>query len=1208
MATAPLAAQREEVPLRGFLAEFRTALRAEIDAASRHASSAAVPLVNGRRIAQVGGWFQYAFDIENPLNLPGDTPGDLHVPNRAPLAVSVISTEGSSITLSISEDMGSFVPTARLQSNLTFLMRRLIERIEALAGTANPVGERVRGAPVSGRPVKVDRLQLDGWSPNREQQEAVASSLGRDTTFIWGAPGTGKTATIGAIGVELYLRGRSVLLVSHTNIAVDQAVLKIGEHLAPDQLAGGRVLRVGDPYDRRLNDWDDLRLDTHVNRRSVKLASHRDSLAAEREAVATQTVQVSRRIEICEWVAEARQDLAKMTQDLAEIRALEADLERARAEESRLSASSVQWAAAARAARAAQERLAVESRFVKRIAEVKQRLSMSRDELCKTATGLAAAEAIYSETTSANWLIRRWRRLPPPEEQLQVVEGLQARLKRVSLLQARVHSALERAEAKRAELAAALDAFRQEYSGEPVQVLRQAEAHAAEVTEVRSRAADLTRRCGDRRQKLDELLRTRLTLLRELALTSKCSGSTEAMLSAISSAHGRAAARVEGVDVDALRAQRTRLNGRIRALDADIQRTEEALKRVEEVVIADATIVATTLTRAYLRDTIRARRFDTVILDEASMAPIPALWVAASLADANAVVVGDFRQLPPIVISKHELAKKWLGRDIFKEAGLRDPESAPPHFVILKSQYRMHPSISAIPNELIYKGRLRNGEGTESDKGLKDWYRNEWGHDYPVLLVDTGSVGAWVTSVPRGARYSSRLNWLSATICVDLAEQLLRNGRKELSVGDHPRILIVCPYRPHAKLLQLLVREQGLAGEVLAGTAHSFQGSEADVVIFDLVNDEPHWRVGMFMPQNDESMRCLLNVALTRARRRLIVVGDFDYVVKRARKAFVGKKLIPFLRKHYHCVDALDIVPAGLAARAAEAQMSVFGGEVEPDAARLVVTQKHFYSFLRGDLARASSQVVIYSPFIAQDRLSEMEPQLRAAVERGVQVYVVTKVLEERGTRELSTYRRLQRALIDWGVTIVPKRNMHEKLVFIDDDILWSGSLNPLSFRNTQEVMERRVSRKVSDDFAKTIRLDELLHEYRAGQPLCPICGFEIVATEGRHVPYYWLCTNPQCSYTRDIDQPTLEGGIIRCFNCGGSVEHGEWGGKPAWRCIENRHHHQKVARTHLLLPKMRVLVPTSELRKLDRRFGISPSIPRPMSAPRQGGLFDSEG
>src|SRR5579859_7229908 len=176
-----------EVPLAGVRAEFRTALRQEIDAARRNASSGAVPLVNGRKIAQVGGGYQYIFDVENALNVPGDAPGDLLVPGRQPVEVIIISVEGLAITLGVPIDIGGFVPSARLQSNLTQLMRKLITRIENLGDKPNPAGDRIRGAEgVAGRPASVDVGDL-----NTGQAAAVASVLGRDTTFIWGPPGTG---------------------------------------------------------------------------------------------------------------------------------------------------------------------------------------------------------------------------------------------------------------------------------------------------------------------------------------------------------------------------------------------------------------------------------------------------------------------------------------------------------------------------------------------------------------------------------------------------------------------------------------------------------------------------------------------------------------------------------------------------------------------------------------------------------------------------------------------------------------------------------------------------------------------------------------------------------------------------------------------------------------------------------------------------------
>ena len=627
------------------------------------------------------------------------------------------------------------------------------------------------------------------------------------------------------------------------------------------------------------------------------------------------------------------------------------------------------------------------------------------------------------------------------------------------------------------------------------------------------------------------------------------------------------------------------------------------MKKVEEIVISSADIIATTLTSAYLRDSIQSRRFDTVILDEASMAPIPALWIAAGLSDGNAVVVGDPKQLPPIVISEKGLAKKWLGKDIFKQADLTSYSDKAPYLKPLWAQYRMHPSISLIANSLIYDNRLENGKISIGDERLFKWYDQDWGHDSPVLLINTGNLNAWVTSVSKGKR-SSRLNFLSATICVDLAESVLKSDRAELENGRPPRILIISPYRPHARLIGILIKEQKLERDVRSGTVHNFQGSEADLVIFDFVNDEPHHRVGMFIPALDENIKRLINVALTRAKRRLFVVGDFDYIQKLAKKAFIGKELIPFLKDRFPCVDANKVVPEGLANRSAKAHAKVTGGNVEADADRLIMTQDRFYQFFSHDVNKANDKVIIYSAFITQDRLAVMEPCIKAAIERGVKVYVITKALGDRNNRELRIYRMLENTLENWGVLVIHKRRMHEKIAIIDNSILWIGSLNILSFSSTQEIMERRFSKNVVEDFIKTLRLYDLLREYDNGKPSCPICRSEVVASEGGKDPFFWRCIVDHC-YSRSIDHPPMESGIITCSNCGGKVEYGEWGGKPHWRCIENRKHRQKIVKTHLMLPDMRARIPKRELKKLENQFGLKSGPQNHIMGHAQLSLFD---
>ena len=507
----------------------------------------------------------------------------------------------------------------------------------------------------------------------------------------------------------------------------------------------------------------------------------------------------------------------------------------------------------------------------------------------------------------------------------------------------------------------------------------------------------------------------------------------------------------------------------------------------------------------------------------------------------------------------------------------------------------MHASISVIANDLFYDHILRNAPSVNEDGELDGWYRRDWGQDSAVLLVDTGPIGAWVTSVARGMR-SSRLNFLSATICVDLAEQLLADG---VMPANRPRILIVSPYSPHAKLLKVLIKAQNLDGHVEAGTVHSFQGSEAPIVILDLVNDEPHWRVGLFNPSRNEENQRLLNVAITRARRRLFIVGDFEYCKRLSKNAFLGRKFLPFVCSRYKRVSALDIVPAGLSARAASAQSAIFGGDIEPDAARVVFTQDNYYLILFRDIARAQKRVVIYSPFITANRLATLEPQIKAAVDRGIRLYVITKPRSERSRRDLAEYENFERSLRDWNVVVIHKMRMHEKLVFIDDQILWSSSLNPLSHSDTQEIVERRQSTVVVNDYAAALRLDDLVGAYDSGANKCPVCGCEMMPAEGADDPFYWTCE--QGCYTHSIDSPPPRDGTLTCQNCAGQVEFGDWGGKPAWRCLINRHHHQRIDRNHLRLPRMRALIPQRELRKLDKEFAIAQPV-----VPKQAQLFEA--
>lgn len=1251
-----------KVPLDGLLSEFRAALLAEIEAARRSASSV-VELLNGRRIAQVGPMFQYVFTLQYALNLPGDAPADLAIPGRSPLEATVIAVDGMMVVLAVEADLDEFVPFARLQSNMTLLLRKLIGRIESHASLPNPAGGRLLGGQFRGSPAPLDIAGLD---LNDQQFEAAASCLGRDTTFIWGPPGTGKTQTIGAVGALLYRNRRSLLVVSHTNIAVDQAILRIAKLLPEADLQAGKILRVGEPRDQQLLGRPELLLATHVKSRSEELTARLQQLTQEEVDQTARVLDIQYQMAVAEWSEHAESDIENMATELIGIHELEAEGRNLTDAIIQMESRNDWWAQAIRDAQRADgsargvrdlqeafDTAEVESNelhealdravtwlalahvatsqadpvldlrslsvdlpgFAEALAALEESLAQKKtlgDGLETNRQELSQLRAKHDESASVGALLRMWRRLPKPEDLEAAMATLESTIGALTARQQQWETLAEEAMSRciraldlerqrldglvvenavrlaavRAELQsrqAELQAFEEAYGAMPEKVLADATQYTRELRQLHARRRGVDRRRASRRLALDADLQECLELLAQWRLTEFAAPQIgEVMLQMLSAAQIRASQMVARVNLPELRALRDQLNGKITQLQEAIKAIMQALQQVESILIAEAMIVATTLTRAYLRDTIYQRRFDTVLLDEASMAPIPALWVAAGLADANVIVVGDFHQLPPIVLATHALAQKWLGRDVFQAAGLRDQYevgNAPPHFVALRRQYRMHPAISSIPNTLIYH-MLEDDPSTEQETDLESWYRLGWSHDTPVLLVDTGPLDAWVTSVARGEQVS-RLNFLSATVCVDLAEQLLRDDRTLLDPGAERRILIVCPYRPHAQLLEILLKSQGLESDVAGGTAHSFQGSEADVVILDLVNDEPHWRVSMFMPERDETTIRLINVAITRARRRLMVVGDFGYIRAQSKKAFLGSKFVPYLLDHYPLVQADQLVPPGVMQRAESAQSAISGGSVEAPPKRLVVTQQHFFPLLMEDVAHAQHRVVMYSPFMTQHRVGELATCIRAAVERGVGIYVVTKALGDRAARELATYTEIENILHRWGVVVIHKRRMHEKLVVIDGGILWSGSLNPLSFSDTQEIMERRVSREVVVDFSKVLFLDDLLKPYDEADTDCPICGSELVATEGNREPFFWRCVVDRC-YTRNVDDPPLIDGALNCRQCGGALEFGSWGGRPSWRCVSNRHHHQPFAWTHLKLPRMRERIPAEELAGLE--------------------------
>jgi superfamily I DNA and/or RNA helicase len=182
---------------------------------------------------------------------------------------------------------------------------------------------------------------------------------------------------------------------------------------------------------------------------------------------------------------------------------------------------------------------------------------------------------------------------------------------------------------------------------------------------------------------------------------------------------------------------------------------------------------------------------------------------------------------------------------------------------MLDTQYRMHPEIGELVSRMFYSGRLRHGEGTAARASIaaREPYAGR-----ALVVVDTAGTTRCTTR-PGGF---SRSNEQSAALCAELAAQALAAGIDSIAV--------ITPYADQARDIQRRLAKLDDGTRVECSTVHRFQGHERDMVIFDTVDAAP-LRPGVLLSGRGEgaSAANLINVSLSRARGKLVIVSDVEH-------------------------------------------------------------------------------------------------------------------------------------------------------------------------------------------------------------------------------------------------------------------------------------------------------------------------------------------
>jgi superfamily I DNA and/or RNA helicase len=257
-----------------------------------------------------------------------------------------------------------------------------------------------------------------------------------------------------------------------------------------------------------------------------------------------------------------------------------------------------------------------------------------------------------------------------------------------------------------------------------------------------------------------------------------------------------------------------------------------------EKVLGDAQVIACTLIGSS-SDYLQGRKFSTVIIDEAGQGIEPAVWVPILKAD-KVVMAGDPYQLPPTVKSV-DAERQGLSVTLLEKAIQRHDA-----VFLLRTQYRMNTLIMEFSNRKFYHGQL------EAHPSVAEWHIES--SPQVVEFVDTAGCG-----------FEEQASEESSSRCNPEEARLLRLHFDQLAPDTSLSVGVISPYRAQVELLQETFAD---VSQVSVNTIDSFQGQERDVIYMSLVRSNPKSEIGFLKDYRR------MNVAMTRARKKLVIIGD----------------------------------------------------------------------------------------------------------------------------------------------------------------------------------------------------------------------------------------------------------------------------------------------------------------------------------------------
>ncbi|AFR49084.1 Superfamily I DNA and RNA helicase and helicase subunits [Gordonia sp. KTR9] len=332
---------------------------------------------------------------------------------------------------------------------------------------------------------------------------------------------------------------------------------------------------------------------------------------------------------------------------------------------------------------------------------------------------------------------------------------------------------------------------------------------------------------------------------------------------------------------------RIRVQRRLAEVKELTSQLNTALAEVRRQVVREASLVAATAHQCTL-ELLSEQRFDTIVIDEASMLTATLAMLVAGLGEGHTVVAGDFRQLSPVAVSDTPASHQWLHDSPFEASGIAASvlrREIPPNLVALTTQHRMRAGISDAVSAGFY---AESPLVTATSVVERSRPRVPFGVG-DLIAIDTSDLNAWMG---RRGGLRSRFNLMHAQVAASVA-----------AASTDVDAAFVTPFNCQASLLRPFTADLS-QGE--ASTVHKFQGGEADLVVFDCVDaGGSNFRLHDWFANGSAggTGARLVNVAASRAREQLVLLADFGRIHRQRKVVDATYKFMRQFLEHSETVS-----------------------------------------------------------------------------------------------------------------------------------------------------------------------------------------------------------------------------------------------------------------------------------------------------------------